>query len=342
MKDVVVTGASGHIGHAVVRELVERGYKVRAGMRGIDNERKAARLRELGVELFECDMMRPETLSAAFKGADGLFHLAAVFKIWVKDDQREAIEPTVQGGLNVLAAAAEAGISKVVFTSSGVAVGLQGPPERPLTEEDWDHSEDRFAYCYAKTEGEAKAWEFAKVRGLNMVSICPGHVLGPYIYRHTPTTTFIQKIMNNELPGALPMEFFIVDVRDVATAHVLAYENDKASGRYIAMNGPAMPMTELIELMREFDPSIKVRAKVLPGFVISLATFLDLVGHVFTGRPREFTKALVKEFTNKHATFDTSKIRKELGWQPRNARECVKDTVAWLKEHKPAPWHADA
>ncbi len=342
MKNVVVTGASGHIGYAVVRELVDGGYKVRAGMRGIDNEKKAARLRELGVELFECDMMRPETLSAAFEGADGLFHLAAVFKIWVKDDQKDAIEPTVQGGLNVLEAAAEAHIRKVVFTSSGVAVGLQAPPDRPLTEEDWDRGEDRFAYCYAKTQGEAKAWELAKVRGLSLVSICPGHVLGPYIYRHTPTTTFIQKIMNNELPGALPMEFFIVDVRDVAKAHVLAYENDEASGRYIAMNEPGMPMTELIELMREFDPSIKVKAKVLPGFVISLATFLDLMGHVLTGRPRELTRALVKEFTNKHAAFNTDKIRRELGWQPRDTRECVKDTVAWLKEHKPAPWHADA
>jgi dihydroflavonol-4-reductase len=299
VKSVVVTGASGHIGYAVVRELVEGGYNVRAGMRGVDNQSKAKRLRELGVELFECDMMRPETLRPAFEGAHGLFHLAAVFKIWVKDDHTEAIEPTVQGGLNVLESAAKAGIQRVVFTSSAVAVGLQAPADRPLTEADWDHSEDRHAYCYAKTRGEAAAWELARERGLNMVSICPGHVLGPYIYRHTPTTTFFQKIMDNELPGALPMEFFVVDVRDVARAHVLAYQNDQASGRYIAMGGRGTPMTELIELMREFDPGIKVKAKVLPGPVISLAMYLDFMAHVLTGRPREITRALLKEFTNK-------------------------------------------
>jgi nucleoside-diphosphate-sugar epimerase len=115
-----------------------------------------------------------------------------------------------------------------------------------------------------------------------------------------------------------------------------------ASGRYIAMDEPGMPMTELIELMREFGPSIKVKAKVLPGFVISLAAFIDLMGHVSAGRPRELTRALVKELTTRHAAFNTDKIRRELGWQPRDTRECVKDTVAWLKEHKPGPRYTDA
>jgi dihydroflavonol-4-reductase len=331
MKHVLVTGASGHVGYMLTRLLVERGYRVRAGVRGVEDEAKTAPLRQLGVELHEIDLLRPETLLPATTGVDGVFQVAAVYRMWASDPQREIIDPSVIGGINMLRAACEAGVKKVVFTSSIAAVGYESPNGRPLTEADWTGF-TRLPYIRAKTEAEQAAWVFAKEKGLNMVVVNPGTVLGPGFHRHTPSTSILDAILRHRYPAAPPFGTSFVDARDVARGHVLAYENDHAQGRYLLTNGPYVSMANLMEIVHEIVPSIKPSPGELPRWALQLGVLSDWLGHLFTGRPRELTGDFLREMMNRYVCFSHEKATRELGWEPMDFKTCVHDTIVWMRE----------
>lgn len=327
---VLVTGANGHLGLALTRLLVERGYQVRVGVRQAADPLKTRHLRELNVELREIDLLDPASLSAAAEGMEGVFQVAAVFRMWAPDPQREIIEPTVQGGVNVLRAAQQAGVNKVIFTSSVAAVGLESPGGRPLTEDDWlEHSE--LPYLEAKRLAERAAWEFAKESGLNLVVINPGTILGPGFYRHTPSTQIIDSILQRRYPGAPPFGTSYVDVRDVAAAHLLAYENANAQGRYLAVNGPFVSMSKLMELVQQVEPAVPLKTRPLSRVTMNAGVLLDWVTHLVTGRPRELTRAMLHELMNHYVCFSHEKATRELGWEPRDFRTCLRDTVIWIR-----------
>ena len=237
MKHVLVTGANGHVGGALVHLLAEQGYRVRASVRNPGAEEKTRNLRDWGAEVVEADLMRPETLTRALQGMDGLFQVAAVYATVARDPQREIIDPSIIGGLNVLRAAHGAGVKKVVFTSSVAAVGSHAPPEQPLTEADWN---DRAVapYFIAKTRAERSAWEFAQTQGLKLVVINPCAVIGPGFYRHTPSTQYLEELLRGRLPMVLPLGFSFVDVRDVARVRLAACRTMPPTR---CMKSPAMP-----------------------------------------------------------------------------------------------------
>lgn len=177
MKRVLVTGASGHIGLALVRILTERGYCVRAGVRDTGDPRRTLPLREFSVEVCRADMLHEPSLGAAVQGMDGVFHVASPVRYWAADPSVELIEPCVQGTLNVLRAAARAGVKKVVLASAASAVGLECSRDTHLEEDAWA-DESRNPFVVAKVEAERKAWEFAARSRLGLVSLCLGTVLG--------------------------------------------------------------------------------------------------------------------------------------------------------------------
>jgi dihydroflavonol-4-reductase len=331
MKNVLITGANGHVGYMLTRLLVEQGYRVRAGVRGVQDEAKTARLRKLGVELHEIDLLQPETLAPAAAGMDGLFQVAAVFRMWAADPQREIIDPSVIGGVNMLRAASKAGVKKVVFTSSIAAVGYESPDRRPLTEADWT-GPTRLPYIRAKTEAERAAWEFAKQNSLNLVVVNPGTVLGPGFYRHTPSTSIIDAILRQNYPAAPPFGTSFVDVRDVARGHLAAYENDKAEGRYLLTGGPYVSMADLMQIVHELIPSIKPSRGELPGWALQLGVFTDWLGHILTRHPRSLTRDFIHEMMHRYVCFSHEKATRDLGWEPMDLKTTVRDTIVWMRE----------
>ena len=158
-ENVLVTGANGHIGFALSKALVERGYNVRASVRDKTDPNLVSHLSSLDVEIVELDLMQPETIEAAMNGIKGLFQVAAVYKSWARDPEEEIINPSIIGGINALKAARNANVKKVIFTSSTAAVGRSGPGGRALTEADWN-SASKHPYSYAKTEAERRAWDY--------------------------------------------------------------------------------------------------------------------------------------------------------------------------------------
>ena len=251
-KNVLVTGANGHVGFVLTKFLVERGYNVRASVRDKNNPELISHLSPLNVEIVELDLMKPETIENAMEGREGLFQVAAVYKSWAKNPQEEIIDPSIIGGINALKAARKANVKKVVFTSSTAAVGRSGPKGRALNEDDWN-DKSKHPYSYAKTEAERRAWEYANAVDMNVVVINPTAVIGPYFHRHTPSTMLFDKILKGELKVLPPQTFGYVDVRDVALGHIRAYENENAQGRHILCT-QCIDGFELMDLIQEVEP----------------------------------------------------------------------------------------
>ncbi len=328
MKQVLVTGATGHVGYNIVQLLLEKGYRVRAGVRDVN---RAERLRVLGAEPVAADLLDPTALSKAVDGVDGVFQVAAVYKVTAKDPQKEIIEPSIEGGLNVLRAAKAAGVRRVVFTSSVAAIGMgQRGEDRILTEEDWNH-DAKNPYNYAKTAAEEAAWEYAKANDLELVSINPSAIIGPGFFRHTPSTILFEMLLRGRLPVIMPFTLTFVDARDVAAAHVLAYENQAASGRYICADYNTS-LKDLMPLFREVDPTLKTPGRMLPNFLLPTAPLFDWLGHKFTGAPRAVTGETVREMANNPVRYSSDRLRLQLGWQPRPIKDSLRDTLDWVRK----------
>ncbi|KAL7126153.1 hypothetical protein ABFS83_14G166400 [Erythranthe nasuta] len=258
-KVVCVTGASGFIASWLVKLLLHRGYTVKATIRNLSDPSKVAYLKGLEgakerLELFESNLLEQGSFDAAVDGCDGVFHTASPLLIDnFNDPQMELIEPAVRGTLNVLSSClkAKASIKRVVLTSSMGSVmynrditeifttGNSSTTTTTVIDETWlsDPSfceETQQWYLLSKTLAEEAAFNFAKENGMNLLCINPGFVIGPLLQPTLNLTSqsFLNFIREGKSSGMPCGIFMYVDVRDVASAHVLAFENPSASGRY--------------------------------------------------------------------------------------------------------------
>jgi len=167
MEKVLVTGANGHLGFHIVSELVKRGYDVRASLRDINNPRKTNKLKDLGVEIVYADLLDRASLVKAMQGCDGLFQVAAGFKVHSNDMMQDVWRPAMDGTENALRAAHESGIKKVIYTSSVAAVGVTDDGVA-RDEQIWNDQAQEF-YARAKNEAEKLAWKLKHELSLNLV-----------------------------------------------------------------------------------------------------------------------------------------------------------------------------
>ncbi|KAI4302512.1 hypothetical protein MLD38_038247 [Melastoma candidum] len=270
---VCVTGASGYIASWLVKLLLQRGYSVRATVRNPDDPRKTAHLMALDgarerLRLFKAELLEEGAFDSAVAGCDGVFHTASPVFFTAADPKTELIDPAVEGTLNVLRSCSKApSIKRIVLTSSIAAVSFNGKPltSDVLVDETW-FSDPKFCeetkiwYILSKTLAERAAWEFAEENRLNMVTINPGLVIGPLLQ---PTVNATAEIIFNLVNGAKTFPntcYRFVDVRDVANAHILAYENPSASGRY-CLAGRAMHIQDVVKVLHDFFPTLNLPDK---------------------------------------------------------------------------------
>ena len=271
---VLVTGAAGFIGSHVVRELLEQGFTVRGTVR---NPANADFLKALPgsdrLDIVQMDLLQPESVISAVRGCDDVIHCAAALYVGVDDAQTQVIDPSIQGTQNLVDAIdAVGGVNRIVHTSSVAAVRKTNfNSGRVFDYEDWcdDASVDSNAYGFAKAGAEmlARGWVASKSEGdkPRYVSINPCVVFGPMMSkRHLDgSMTILDHLLKRKYPFLVKMHVNIVDVRDVARAHVKALSMGPDGGRYIVYNN-SLWMPEIAKLLRRQIPERKWAKIVLP------------------------------------------------------------------------------
>jgi len=310
-RKVLVTGGNGHVGNTLAKRLCDKGYEVRVTVRNPDETQAFGIFDGYPVQVHRADMRDAAAVRKAMDGVEGVFQVAALYHYDEQGLGEGIVENNVEAAETVLRLAKECGVERVVLTSSIAAVGFGGSEEHPLTEADWSHPAD--PYCRSKLQSEQAAWTYARQHGLDLIALCPSIILGPNFYKYTPSTVNVGALVNNQVPFRVPIGLAAVDVRDVADAHILAYENRKASGRYL-VTGTRIP--DLFGALSECDPDI-----VVPERTLSLDEARELAEK--SGMP--------VELVGQPYRYSDGRIRSELGWQPRPVAETLHDTIAWIK-----------
>ncbi|MEM9351499.1 MAG: NAD-dependent epimerase/dehydratase family protein [Planctomycetota bacterium] len=287
---VLVTGVSGFIAKHVALRLLQEGYRVHGTVRSASREAEvrntlaAHGADTAGLTFAHADLLNDEGWGEAVAGCEFVQHLASPFPIRQPRDREELVQPAREGTLRVLNAARDAGVQKVVVTSSMVAMMYRAnrPPEFSVGESDWTDPEWRRlnAYVVSKTRAEQSLWEWADSHGWRdrITTVNPGLVLGPALDDKIGTSLDVVKM---SLTGAYPawpaVGFPVVDVRDVAELHLRAMEAEQTGGRRLIAAADSVTMTDIGRALKEAYPdrARKISTRELPDFMIRLIAVFD-------------------------------------------------------------------
>jgi nucleoside-diphosphate-sugar epimerase len=330
MSTVLVTGGSGFIGSHCILQLLNAGHTVRTTVRNLSREPEVrAMLKEGGVDAgdrlsFVCaDLEKDAGWPDAVAGCEFVLHVASPFPLHVPKHEDELIVPAVQGTLRVLKAARDAGVPRVVLTSSFAAIGYGHPPRTaPFTEADWTdvNAPDIRPYVKSKTLAERAAWDFIKNEGgaLALAVVNPVGVFGPALGKDFATSILIvQRMLDGKIPGVPKISFGAVDVRDVADLHLRAMTNPAAKGeRFLAVAGDFVSMLEVSKILRQRLGAVAKKAPTweMPDAEVRVAAMLN----------KELKQIVPELGKKKNATNE--KARRLLGWSPRSNEEAIAAT----------------
>lgn len=328
----LVTGANGHLGFNLVAMLRAKGHEVRASVRSVSDAEKTKRLRAIpGVELVEADVRNEEQMLAALAGVDTLFHVAAVYSTTEKGRDDEILESAVRGTEIALRAASRSGVRRVILTSSVVKLPLTQRGAPPSTEDDWA-TDLRIPYFRVKVESEKLAWAVAEELGIELTTILPAGIIGPGFSRATPTIDLIRACLMGEFRlGAPRGNFSFVDVRDVAAAHLLAFETGE-TGRFIVGYDHVPSYSELVRTLGRVDPTVRPALLTLPTLAAPFLPLYDALSHRVFGTPRIATPEIIATLVSgKVVNYSCERAKTWLGWSAGiGFEQSLKDTVAEL------------
>ncbi|GAB4531302.1 MAG: NAD-dependent epimerase/dehydratase family protein [Roseibium sp.] len=337
---VLVTGATGYVAGWLVKELLDAGLTVHAAVRDPADTRKLTHLTALAekapgsLRFFGADLLRPGSYAEAMEGCSVVFHTASPFRTDVRDPQRELIEPAVTGTRNVLnSAAAAASVARVVVTSSCAAIYTDAadcarPPGGRLTEAVWNTtaSLDYQPYSWSKTLAEREAWKIAgSQERFRLVTVNPSLVIGPALNPRPTSESFriVRRFADGTMRlGAPKLGLGVVDVRDLAKAHVAAGFKEDAEGRHI-VSGHDTSILELGKtLIEKYGGRYPVPRKSVPKWAVWLT------GPMLGGISRKF----VENNVDVKWRADNSKSKRALGVTYRPMKVSMEDMFAQMIE----------
>jgi dihydroflavonol-4-reductase len=322
VKPALVTGATGFVGWHVARALLDRGQAVRA------LARNPASLRELaGAEAIQGDLRDPASLERAVAGCGTVYHVAADYRLWTRDPQ-EMHKSNVEGTRAMLHAARRAGVERFVYTST---VGCIAVPEGGIGDETMvARIEDmQGPYKQSKLLAEQVALEFAR-EGFPVVIVNPTAPVGDHDFKPTPTGKIIVDFVGGKMPAYLDTGLNVVDVRDVAVAHLAACERGRVGERYI-LGAENMTLRQIFEALAPVagrkPPAIEI-----PYGVAYVAGVFSTAWANLTGQepraPLDGVKMARKKMWVRH-----DKAAKELGYAPGPASQALARAVEWFRAH---------
>ncbi len=319
---VLLTGASGFVGSAVARKLAERGFAVRALVRPTS---KVEHLK--GIELAVGDLRDAEAVRRALAGARFLFHVAADYRLWAPDPD-DIVRSNVEGTRTLMQAAMDAGVERVVYTSSVATLktsprGDIGDETMPLREADAIG-----AYKRSKVAAE-RVVEGLIAGGLPAVIVNPSTPVGPGDLKPTPTGRIIIEAAAGRMPAFVDTGLNMVHVDDVAEGHLLAFERGRVGERYI-LGGQNAPFAEILAVIARSVGRRPPRVKIPRGAVMPLALAAEAIARR-TGREPFVTVDGLRMSKNR-MFFVSTKAERELGYTARPYSEGIRDAIAWFRQ----------
>lgn len=319
--EVLVTGATGLIGSHVVKALVAKKYKVKALVRpgSITNHLPLNK-----IELRQGDLFSPESLIAAAKGCQVIYHTAGVFSYWGYNNE-QFIQEAKEGIENIIIAAASLKIKRVVFTSSSVTIGATEKQE-VLSENHTGNFDESPAYMIAKKEQEDAAFAIARKTGVEVVAICPALTIGGPDHHLTESNRMIVNYLKDPYKATWIGGCNIVNVRDVADAMLLLAEKGTAGERYIA-GSDNISWQQVHQIISSLCglPGPYITALRTSSYLLS--AFQELWGHFTKERPASTMEQA--KMVGKYYWYSSEKL-KRLGYNPGSSENALVETLSWL------------
>jgi dihydroflavonol-4-reductase len=322
---VLVTGATGFLGASLVRQLLARGEAVRVTARKGSNR---SNIEGLDVEVVEADLSDPATLPAACHGIAALYHCAADYRLWVRNPAA-MLRTNVDGSVALVRAAAAAGATRIIYTSSVAALGINRNGT-PGDEETPAHYADMVGiYKQSKYLAEAAVRALVQTEKAPVVIVNPSTPIGPRDIKPTPTGRVIVEVANGKMPAFVQTGLNIAHVDDVAHGHILALEKGRIGERYI-LGGEDLTLEQILHIVcaavGRKAPTIKLPiAAVLP-----IAYAAEMAARLLPNWEPFATVDGVK-MARKFMYFSSAKAVKELGYTSRPAAATLQDAVAWFQ-----------
>jgi dihydroflavonol-4-reductase len=329
-EDVLVTGGSGYLGSRIIVTLLEQGFHVRTTVRGPAREKelRAMIASELGtsapLSVHVADLLKDGGWAEAMEGTTHVIHPASPMPAG-EFKGKDLLTPARAGTKRVLQAATDAGVKRVVLTSSALAALPSLESSASIDEGLWTERPDTpaFAYARAKTLAEQAAWSFVKSRpnAPELTTILPGLIQGPVLGAdYSASVDLVAQMLGGKMPMAPRVGFIVVDARDVADLHVRAMLAPEAAGERLLATGDFLWLTEFADVLKQrFGARAnKVPKRSMPDWLVrTLAVFNEDLASLVPDLGREWTA-------------DSAKAKRLLGWQTRPAVESVADAAASL------------
>jgi len=322
-----VTGATGFVGSHVAQVLSEQGAELRLLVRPSSDQRN---IENLPGERVVGDLREPEKLEPAIAGCEVVFHVAADYRLWVRDPD-QMYRSNVEGTRAILNAAAKNRVRRVVYTSSVATMGfrLNGQP----ADENSPVSLDQMIGPYKRSKFMAEQLAIRAGRGhLDVVVVNPTTPVGERDIKPTPTGRIIVDFLKKRFPAYLDTGLNLVDVRECALGHLAAFEKGRSGERYI-LGGENLTLKQILDRLAEITglPSPQVRVP----YVVALAA--GVVDELVTGRilgrePRATVDAV--RMGRKKMFVSTAKAERELGWKPVSVKDALGRAVDWFRKNR--------
>lgn len=321
-----VTGASGFIGSAVVRKLIERGWHVRVALRRGSDRRN---LEGLEVEIVEADLNDRASLERAVAGCDAVFHIAADYRLWVPNPE-EMYATNVEGTRNLIRAAGRAGVERIIYTSSVAVLGLNGDTT-PADETTASKLEDMIGhYKRSKFLAEEAVRQLVREEGIPVVIVNPSTPVGPRDIKPTPTGRLVLEAAAGRMPAYVDTGLNVVHVDDVAEGHLLAFEQGRLGERYI-LGGTNMSLHEILDAIAAVAGTRPPKLRLPTDLVLPIALAAEFSSRLFGGEPRVTVSGV--RMARKKMYFSSEKATRELGYRSRSVHEAIADAVDWFRTH---------
>ncbi len=320
----LITGASGFVGAAVARRLLAAGHELRALARPTSDRRN---LDGLAVEIVEGDLRDAASLARAVAGCEALFHVAADYRLWARRPA-ELYESNVEGTRKLMRAAAEAGVRRIVYTSSVATLGLR--PDGAPADEDTPATLDDMIGDYKRSKylAEEAVRRMVAEDGLPCVIVNPSTPVGPRDVKPTPTGRMIVEAAAGRMPAFVDTGLNIVHVDDVAEGHLLAFEKGEIGARYI-LGGENLSLREILARIAAITGRRAPRIRLPHGLILPFAHLAEGWARLAGGEPFATVDGI--RMARKRMFFSSARAARVLGYAPRPADAALADAVAWFR-----------